>query len=96
MEKCDDNTEGRGIVRLYCRNCKRPLLELQLLQGGDDESQVLTRIAVKCDICDEFSRVEQVVGRFSPGAISDQMCFDILDNDVNAPEVDVLFKVWKK
>lgn len=92
MEKYDDNTEGRGIVRLYCRSCKRSLLELQLLQGG----QVLTRVAVKCDICGEFSRVEQVVGRFSPGAISDQMCFDILDNDVNAPEADALFKVWRK
>ncbi len=85
-----------GVVPLHCRCCGRSLLDLQLLKGGDDESQVLTRVAVKCDACGEFSLVEQVFGRFSPGAPSDSMGFDILDDDVNAPEADVLFKVWRK
>ncbi len=61
----------------------------------DDQSSVITRVAVKCP-CDNYSNVEQIRGRFYPGAPNDQMAFDIIDADDNTPEADVLFKAWDK
>lgn len=88
---------NQGLVVLKCANCGESLLCLQLTSiEGDTQTRVLTRIAAKCGLCNGFSFVEQVDGQFYPGAPSDDMAFDIADDDTNAPEVDVLFKTWKK
>jgi len=88
---------NEGIVNFDCADCGETLLCLQLVNiKGDTQAQVLTRVAVKCGLCNGFSRVQQVSGQFYPGAPSDDMGFDISDDDTGAPEVDVLFKTWKK
>lgn len=89
--------QNRGIVTFECVDCGKPLLCLQLTSiEGDSQTQVMTRVAVKCGFCDGFSYVQQISGQFYPGAPNDQMAFDVADDDTNAPEVDVLFKAWSK
>jgi hypothetical protein len=88
---------NEGIVNLDCADCGTTLLCLQLASiKGDTQAQVLTRVAVKCGLCNGFSYVQQVPGQFYPGAPSDDMAFDVSDDDTGAPEADVLFKAWKK
>ena len=89
--------KNEGIVTLECADCGESLLCLQLASTkGDTQAQVLTRVAVKCCLCGGFSYVKQVPGQFYPGAPSDDMAFDVSDDDTGAPEADVLFKAWKK
>ncbi len=92
--------QDKGTVNFNCKNCGELLMVFQLT-SVDQESptvEVLTRVAVKCCLCDGFSLVQQLSGQFYPGAPSDQMAFDILDDYSfdDAPEVDVLFKAWSK
>lgn len=89
--------QNKGIVELECADCGKKLLWLQLtgISEGVD-AQVLTRVAVKCELCGGFSYVQQVPGTFYPGAPSDQMAFDVADDIEGAPEADVLFKAWLK
>ncbi|RLC89015.1 MAG: hypothetical protein DRJ03_00195 [Chloroflexi bacterium] len=89
--------QNKGVVELECADCGEKLLCLQLAGvSGDVKAQVLTRVAVKCGICEGFSYVKQVPGTFYPGAPSDQMAFDVADDTIGAPEADVLFKAWRK
>jgi hypothetical protein len=86
-----------GTINFECNSCKNALLVLRLVKvDGDDSSNVLTRIAVQCGICGGCSDVKQVHGRFYPGAPSDQMIFDISDDDIDGLETDVLFKSRNK
>lgn len=88
---------NEGIILLECAECGKPLICLQLASiEGNTRTQVLTRVVAKCGLCGGFSYVKQVLGQFYPGAPSDNMVFDILDDDTDAPEADVLFKAWKK
>lgn len=88
--------QDKGIREIKCADCGESLLCLQLTDIKDGErSQVITRVVVKC-LCDGYSHVEQVFGQFHPGAPSDQMAFDVLDNDTDAPEADIIFKAWRK
>lgn len=88
--------QNRGLVNFECADCNKDLLVLQLTAvNGDDKVEVLTRIAVKCE-CGGFSYVQSIGGRFHPGAPSDNMAFDILDDDTGAPEAEVLFRTWSK
>lgn len=89
--------QDKGIMVIECADCGESLLCLQLTNiEHDKQSQIITRMAVKCCLCDGYSHVEQVYGQFHPGAPSDQMAFDILDDDVDAPEADIIFKAWHK
>lgn len=89
--------QNRGLVNFECADCGKPLLVLQLAAvDGESRSKVLTRIAVQCGLCGGCSYVQQVSGQFYPGAPNDKMAFDVSDNDLNAPEADVLFKAWNK
>jgi hypothetical protein len=89
--------QSRGLIDFDCADCGKRLLVLQLTTvDGSNKTEVLTRVAVKCCECNGFSYVKQIPGQFHPGAPSDQMGFDILDNDIDAPEADVLFKAWNK
>ena len=89
--------QDRGLVNLKCADCDKPLLVLQLaIIEGDNSPEVLTRVAVQCGLCGGCSYVTQITGQFYPGAPNDQMAFDVSDDDINAPEVDVLFKAWNK
>lgn len=90
----------KGLVDFECADCGRHLLVLQLTDIEDndknDAGDVLTRIAVKCGWCSGFSYVQQISGQFHPGAPSDQIAFDVLDDETGAPEADVLFRAWGK
>jgi len=89
--------QNKGLVNFECADCGTPLLVLQLATiKGDNKSEVLTRIAVRCGLCGGCSYVQQIPGLFYPGAPNDNMMFDISDNDTGAPEVDVLFEAWTK
>ena len=89
--------QDNGMVHIDCVDCGASLMCVQLTNiPGDSQANVLTRVAVKCGLCGGFSCVEQIAGQFYPGAPSDDMAFDVLDDDTNAPEADVLFKAWKK
>ena len=89
--------QNRGLVNFDCADCEKRLLVLQLTTvERSDKAEVLTRMAVKCCKCGGFSYVQQIPGQFYPGAPSDQMGFDILDDDTGAPDADVLFKAWNK
>lgn len=89
--------QNQGKSRFECADCGAELLVLQLVTTEQAvESEVLTRVAVHCCQCGGYSYVKQIPGQFYPGAPNDDMCFDVLDNDANAPEADVLFKAWKK
>lgn len=89
--------QDRGHVDFECANCGKSLLVLQLATiEGDDSPEILTRVAVQCGLCGGCSYAEQISGQFYPGAPSDQMAFDVSDDDTGAPEVDVLFKAWEK
>ena len=96
--------KNNGIMDFKCADCDKNLLVLQLTSidgesttvAGEGTAEVLTRVAVKCCECGGFSYVQSVSGHFHPGAPSDNMSFDIMDDDVNAPEADVLFKAWSK
>lgn len=89
--------QNGGLVNFECADCGKPLLVLQLATvESSNKSEVLTRIVVKCGLCGGFSHVQQISGQFYPGAPSDQMVFDVLDDNIGAPEADVLFKAWSK
>lgn len=89
--------EDRGLVNFECVKCDKILLILQqTFTKGDNQGEILTRVVVKCRKCKEFSPVQQIVGRFHPGASNDNMSFDILDDDCGSPEADVLFEAWDK
>lgn len=89
--------QNKGIVNFDCDYCDNPLLVLQLTSiDNKPSSSVLTRVSVKCCVCNCFSSVKQISGQFHPGAPNDNMAFDVLDDDEGAPEADVLFKVWRK
>lgn len=86
-----------GKVEFRCSVCNRLLLILQLTSTTTNSSvDVLTRVAVKCESCGDFSLVQQISGQFYPGAPDDNMAFDVLDKDEYAPQTDVLFRAWKK
>lgn len=88
---------NRGQMNFECADCGELLLVLQLADvEGDNKSEVLTRVAVQCDLCGGCSYSQQVPGQFYPGAPNDQMAFDIADDDTDAPETDVLFRAWSK
>lgn len=90
----------KGLVDFKCADCGKHLLVLQLtdIEGSDknDSGDILTRVAVKCGSCNGFSYVRQISGQFHPGAPSDKMAFDVLDDETGAPEADVLFRAWSK
>lgn len=89
--------QNKGLMNFECADCGKFLLVLQLVTvEGSNKSEVLTRVAVQCGLCGSFSHVQQIPGQFYPGAPNDQMAFDILNDDTDAPEVDVLFKAWSK
>lgn len=91
--------QDKGMVNFDCSDCGKRLLVLQLTAVEDKPSidvEVLTRVAVKCCGCDGFSYVQQIAGRFHPGAPSDDMAFDVFDGEDGAPTADVLFKAWSK
>lgn len=86
-----------GIVNFQCNGCNQELLCLQLITIKDHTgAQVLTRVVVECGTCGSYSDVQQVSGKFSPGAPSDDMIFDVVDGDGAPVEADVFFKAWKK
>ena len=86
-----------GQVEFKCEGCGRSLLVLQLTSIGTRcTAEVFTRVAVRCESCGDFSLVQQISGQFHAGAPSDDMAFDVLDDDTNVPQADVLFKAWKK
>lgn len=86
-----------GIIVLKCRQCEKDLLCLQLTScGANRQSSVMTRVAVQCCLCGGSSCVEQISGQFYPGAPSDDMGFDIIEDDTGSIESDVLFQAWKK
>lgn len=94
-----DNLKGlknNGLIEIECADCGTKLLQLQLTTINGKQAQVLTRVTVKCGLCGGFSYVKQVPGQFYPGVPSDNMAFDIEHNHVDAPETDILFKVWRK
>lgn len=89
--------QNRGLVHFDCADCGTQLLVLQLTAVEDVPSaEVLTRVAVKCCECGGFSHSQQISGQFHPGAPSDDTAFDILDDEIGAPEADILFKAWSK
>jgi len=86
-----------GTVNLECSSCGHPLLVLQLTSvENDNQTEVLTRVAVRCGFCGGYSRVQQISGQFYPGTSSDNMGFDVVDDNADAPEADVIFEVWGK
>ncbi len=86
-----------GLVSFQCKGCNQELLCLQLTTiKGHTGAQVLTRVVVECGTCGSYSDVQQVSGKFSPGAPSDDMSFDVIDGDGALIEADVFFKAWKK
>lgn len=89
--------QDNGQITFDCTVCGIPLLVLQIVSTKKQPtSNVLTRVAVYCEKCDVYSPVKQVSGQFYPGAPSDQMVFDVMDQDDHAPEADVFFKAWSK
>lgn len=88
---------NRGTMDFECADCGKMLLILQLTGiEGEPKVDVLTRVAVKCLKCGGFSYVQSIPGCFHPGAPTDDMAFDILDDDAGAPEAEVIFKAWDK
>ncbi len=86
-----------GRVEFQCTGCGQELLCLQLTAiKGDDSAKVLSRVVVECGACGSYSEVSQVIGKFSPGAPSDDMSFDVADGEGSPIEADVFFKAWKK
>lgn len=86
----------KGMVNFRCDNCDIDLLCLQLTSvKGHTGAEVITKVAVECGICGSYSGL-QVIGKFSPGAPSDNMIFDVIDGDDAPFEADVFFKAWKK
>ena len=86
-----------GRVDFQCNGCNRELLCLQLTTvKGYEGPLVLSRVVVECGACGSYSDVKQVTGKFSPGAPSDDMIFDVIDGDGAPIEADVFFKAWKK
>lgn len=80
-----------------CAECGKSLMMFKLVTTPETtEVEVLTRIAVRCEECGGYSYVKQIPGQFYPGAPNDNMGFDILTGDENAPCADILFKAWKK
>lgn len=91
--------QNKGMAQFDCADCGKSLLVLQLTAIEEEKTtktEVLTRVAVKCNKCGGFSYVQSIAGHFHPGAPNDKMAFDILDDDTNAPEADVLFVAWSK
>lgn len=89
--------QDRGIVKLQCADCSADLLVLQMTSiEGQDSGGVLTRVVVNCQLCGGHSYVRQIVGRFHPGAPSDDMAFDVMEPEEDTPDADVFFKAWKK
>ena len=86
----------RGIVKFRCDKCDRELLYLQLTSvKGHTGAEVMTRVAVECGICGLYCAIG-VTGKFSPGAPSDDMVFDVTDGEGAPFKADVFFKAWKK
>lgn len=89
--------QDAGNITFECAECGMSLLVLQLVTTTVTvKTDVLTRIAVRCEKCGGYSYVKQVAGQFYAGTPNDDMCFDILDSDEIAPETDILFKAWSK
>lgn len=95
--------QDKGMVHFSCADCGKELLVLQLTTVKTDKcsdvgDHILTRVAVKCRDCGGFSYSQQIPGQFHPGAPSDDMAFDIRENDDDgdAPEHEVLFEAWSK
>lgn len=89
--------QDKGLVSFECVSCNKSLLVLQLTSiKNDNQTEISTLIAVKCCECGSFSEIQQITGQFHPGTPNDHMAFDVLDNDTNAPDVDILFKAWDK
>jgi len=85
-----------GIVKFRCDKCDKELLHLQLTSiKGHTGAEVITKVVVECGTCGSYSGI-QVTGKFSPGAPSDDMIFDVVDGDGVPIEADVFFKAWKK
>lgn len=88
---------NRDSVNFECADCGEPLLVLKLTAvEGIEKSKTFTQVVVKCILCGGFSYVQQIIGQFYPGAPSDQMLFDVLDDIDGAPKADVLFKAWRR
>lgn len=89
--------KNNGIIVFECADCGEKLLCLQLTSTENDgKVKVITRVVVRCCICDGYSYVKEVPGQFYPGAPSDNMAFDVSDIEDGCPEADVVFKAWKK
>lgn len=89
--------EDRGLLTLKCTNCEKELLCLQLMSiHGQDATSVLTRVVVECGMCGGYSEVQQVSGKFSPGAPSDDISFDVSEYQDGGPVADVFFKASSK
>lgn len=86
----------KGIVNFRCDKCNMELLCLQLTAvKGHTGAEVMTKVVVECGACGSYSGT-QVTGKFSPGAPSDDMNFDVVDGKGSKIEADVFFKAWKK
>lgn len=89
--------QDEGLVNFCCRGCEKKLLVLQMTSvEGNKAKAVLTRVTVECGLCGDYSSVQQVTGQFYPGAPSDNMVFDVVEDHTGAPETDILFKAWNK
>ncbi len=90
----------KGLETFDCTGCGRNLLVIQLttVECPDEEAKdVMTRVAVHCGACGGFSYVKEIHGRFHPGAPDDDTSFDVVDcGTIDGPDVDVLFKSWRK
>jgi len=96
-EKQLKGLKDNGQLTISCKNCHTDLLVLQLTRIENAKiNDVNTSVAVKCCQCGVFSDPKNVNGQFYPGAPKDNVAFDVMEFDEDAPDVDVLFKTWVK
>lgn len=86
----------KGLVNFECADCGKQLLVVRLTDmDNNDKSEIMTRIVVRCGLCSGSSYTQEVRGQFYPGAPSDDMLFDVID-DNRTPEADVIFEANSK
>jgi len=89
--------KNKGILPIKCNDCNRHILQLQLVDAPEGaDAEVITRVLVKCELCNGHSDVVQILGTFYPGSPSDDLCFDVVEPEDSDPETDVGFRVWAK
>jgi len=86
-----------GMVNFECADCGKPLLCIQVVSAKNNTlNNVVSKIVVKCGMCNGYSVVKQVVGQFYPGVPEDNMSFDVFSAEEDTPESDIVFKAWEK